>query len=141
MSQGTVNDPRMNSEEKDYGILIAEEIDDHGRFKEIVYLKDNESRHFTFGTPVKFNTKVGKVKVSDPKKKAAVEIATDVIIDKDQIKFHPIINNLNIYAKVLLRIKDEGLLENLVKIDPEVLESKLYEMLEELLCPSQNSIA
>ena len=147
MSKGNIDDPKMNSVEEDYGILIVTETDRNGLFKQITYLKDKNSRHFTFGTPVKFTMSDAKLKakldecpteeddieINSKRQKIALEVATNVVLDEDEIKKHPVVSNLNIYAKVLLRLRDEGKLDLLLKVDSCDIEDGLTEIVEKLI--------
>jgi hypothetical protein len=103
MPNGDILDPRMNSIEKEYGILNTTEIGTDGKSKQIIYLKSKECRHLTAGTPVKFELeereipyeKGGKIMVK-------IEIATKVVVDEGRIKNHPVISKLNGHAKQIL---------------------------------------
>lgn len=136
MAKGNVKDPRMNSREKQYGILIAEELDEFGRCKEIVYLKDNVSRSFTFGTPVEFKIdKEGQVRAGENGSKAAIEVATDVVLNEEEINAHPITKNLNTFAKVLLKLDPDDLEKLTKETDGEDIERALRKTIDKLLCP------
>ena len=114
MAKGTVLDPRMNAQEKDFGILIISD-DGNGRCKEIVYLKDRKSRTFTFGTPVDFNIDEVELENQDQEKKK-MKIARAISVN-DSIKDHPVTNNLNVYSQVLFDLKDDGRGDRLAKLN------------------------
>jgi hypothetical protein len=104
MPSGNVNDPRMNSIEMEFGTLTTTEIGDDGRSKTIIYLKDEVSRTFTFGTPVEFDLETRTILYSNSSKDkfATIEVATNVRLDTERIKKHPIIHRLNLHAKEIL---------------------------------------
>ena len=136
MSKGFIKDPRMNSREKDYGIIIAEELDEFGRCKEIVYLKNNTSRTLTFGTPVLFKVdENARVTVGRDDSKAVIEVATDVVLNDEEINEHPITKNLNIFSEVLLKLSREDLQKLTRETTPEEIEKALKKAVDKLLCP------
>ncbi|MDN5216198.1 hypothetical protein QQ020_29290 [Fulvivirgaceae bacterium BMA12] len=136
MAKGFIHDPRMNSREKEYGILIAEELDEFGRCKEIVYLKNNVSRSLTFGSPVIFKIdKDGKISSPRGDAKAAIEVASEVVLNEEEINEHPITKNLNIFAKVLLELDEEELERLTKRTRTEDIERMLKKGIDKLLCP------
>lgn len=106
MHNGHIHDPRMNTEEKEYGILISSDTDRDGRPKVFPYLKDESSRPYTFGTPVTFALQTRKVPFDTDcrgeEKFVTIEVATNVRVDKEKIKQHKIVRRLNMVAKRLL---------------------------------------
>jgi hypothetical protein len=104
MPDGHLQDPRLNSTEKEYGTLTASEIGRDGKNKTFIYLKDEVSRFYTAGSPVKFDIEERKVYYSnsDMDNFVTIEVATNVRIDDDRIKDHPIISKLNEYTKTIL---------------------------------------
>lgn len=95
----------MNTEEKDFGILISCNVDKEGACKEVIYLKDAESRHFTCGTPVVFDLQSREVPYDTGCKHegtVTLEVATNVRLDEEKIGDHKIISKLNILARLLL---------------------------------------
>lgn len=136
MHNGHVEDPKMNTREKDFGILVSEELDEFGRCKKLVYIKDKNSRAYTSGTPVVFEEKDWDTGVSLDYKQgnAIVKLARILRINEDEIDKQPIVRNLNIFAKVLLEL-DESNLRNLMKENPEEIENTLKRAIEKLVCP------
>lgn len=139
-NQGHIHEPQPNSTEKDYGILTVN--CDHlattdGRnqhhkegLRSLYYLKNDQSRHLTSGTPVKFDVREISIVTKDIDCKAYevvgnndvanIYIATDVKVireneikkdpketmEKDFIEKHPIVQNLNVYSNALFYMKD-----------------------------------
>ena len=136
MAKGTIYDPRQNTVEKEYGILIAEKDNIvNGGCKEFVYLKDGGARYFTFGTPVKFDIEERNI---DHGKGVAVEVGVNVKVDEIAIADHPVIRNLNRFAELLLKLKDSDN-EKLIRLandcsDADVI-AKLKEAVESLVGP------
>lgn len=136
MAKGFIKDPKMNSREKQYGIIIAEELDKFGRCKEIVYLKNNVSRTLTFGSPVLFKIdENAKVITGQNGSKATIELATDVVLNEKEIDEHPITKNLNIFAKVLLKLDPKELDKLTKETDEKDIERTLKKAVDRLLCP------
>lgn len=136
MHEGHIEDPKMNTREKDFGILVSEQLDEFGRCKKLVYIKDKDSRTYTSGTPVVFEEKDWDTGISLDYKQgnATVKLARILRVNRDEMAKQPIVRNLNIFAKVLLEL-DEDDLKNLMKENPEEIENALKRAVERLVCP------
>jgi hypothetical protein len=139
---GHVNDPRMNTEEKGYGILSTSQLSKTGCSKQILYLKDEVSRFYTFGTPVTFDIQKRKILYDDQElqqqdqqqecnrtskpvdnslKFIEIEIATNVRVCPERIKEHKVVRRLNTMSEAILTkdFNDEmlGCLNFLMKME------------------------
>jgi hypothetical protein len=140
---GHVNDPRMNTEEKDFGILISSADSKTGRPRCIIYLKDDVSRFYTQGTPVTFELQTRKITYDKPtvittnKEKnykaiddllnkdlrlIEIEVATKVRAIEADLEFHPVVKGLNRMVKEILTDSVEYI--NLTELEALELESK-----------------
>lgn len=136
MPDGHIEDPKMNTLEKDFGILVSEELDEFGKCKKLVYIKDQNSRSYTSGTPVEFEEQDWDtgIPLDYRKGNATVKLARILSINQDEIAKQPIVRNLNIFAKVLLELNEDDL-KNLMQESPEEIENALKRAVERLVCP------
>lgn len=135
MHDGHVEDSKMNTKEKDFGILVSENLDDFGKCKRLPYIKDKDSRTYTSGTPVKFVERDFDTGIPLGYKKgnAIIKVAEITRIDKRELRKQPIVRNLNVYAKVLLEL-DPKQLRALTKVNSEEIEEALKEAIDKLTC-------
>jgi hypothetical protein len=104
MPDGHLQDPRLNSVEKDFGILLSNDMGQDGRPKMVLYLKDKVSRYLVAGTPVTFDLEERQVFYSknNLKELVTIEIATNVRVNEEKIKSHPVIRALNACVRKIL---------------------------------------
>lgn len=135
MPNGHIDDAKMNSKEKDFGILVYEDLKNSGKCKKLPYIKDATSRTFTNGTPVIFEEcdfDTG-IPLGYKKGNAIIKVARIIREDKRDLRKQPIVKNLNIYAKVLLEL-DAKQLRELNKVKPKVIEQALKKTVDSLTC-------
>ncbi|MDN5201743.1 hypothetical protein QQ008_10230 [Fulvivirgaceae bacterium BMA10] len=141
MQRGHIRDPKTNSNEKDFGILVVEQLSDGGKCKEIPYVKDKNSRAFTAGTPVVFE--VEKIKTDfckdyNDSEHTCIEIANSVRINEEEIDKHKIVKNLNVYSKVLLNLSDDKL--NALSSTPsEIIFEHLNEAVDKIVAQKKKA--
>lgn len=98
---GTIIDPQLNVDEKDYGILV-----DLTTGTNYYYLKDEACQYLTQGTPVDFNLMPYKVEVQNEKgdkHEFELFLAVEVKANEAKIADHTVINNLNGVAGGMVR--------------------------------------
>lgn len=88
MPVGSITDPRLNQDEKDYGIVL-----DLSTGHNYYYLKDVECQYLTHGTPVTFELMTIQINVNG--NLLNIDFARNVTVDQAKIGSHPVYNQLN----------------------------------------------
>jgi hypothetical protein len=110
MPNGHLQDPRLNSTAKGFGLLSSDILEKDGRSKTILYLKDEGSKYLLAGTPVTFDLEERQVYLSKDNlsQLVTIELATNVRVDEEKIKEYPNIHKLYISAKKILGSKNKN---------------------------------
>jgi hypothetical protein len=88
MPDGSITDPRLNQDEKDYGILV-----DLSSGHNYYYLKDKDCQYLTHGIPVTFDLMIQQVNING--NLLDIDFARNVMVDPAKIGSHPVYSQLN----------------------------------------------